>query len=133
MIRATEQEKLLASLFPGAEDFIYDFEFFPIHCAVLHEYSSLDSERHLLALLLSFAIKVSSTTSKETWNNMKWQYRDRSPLFRELINVIETGSQHENTEPLRFAQLLEQPEALKDGHHFNGRRSWTERTSLFCF
>jgi len=72
----SEHEKLLASLFPDYEDFVHDFELSPFHCAVLDEYNSLDLERPSLDTLLDFAIIISTTTSRETWTSLKWQYRD---------------------------------------------------------
>ena len=112
---ATEEEKLLADLFEDSAEFMYDFELTPIHSAVLHEYNVTDSERPNLKTLLKFAEDISQVRNhKGDWVSWRWQYRERSPLFRQLIDWFEKGGAVGETGTDRLNRLIEQADGVQN-------------------
>ena len=111
---ATENEKLLADLFQESAEFRYDFELSPFHSAVLHEYEITDQERPDLQSLLRAAEEMSEApNSKGVWTHWKWQHRNRSPLFRELIDWFQKGWKSGESGSQRLRSLLEKPDSVQ--------------------
>jgi hypothetical protein len=113
MIRASEDEKAISKMFPNEEDFRYDFELTPVLTAVLREYDISDPERPELDTLLKFMESAGSTRHGEDWNVWRRKFRNRSPLFQELISVFQQSVTDEQAKISRLKHLLNQPDALQ--------------------
>ncbi|KAH0537440.1 hypothetical protein FGG08_005748 [Glutinoglossum americanum] len=109
---ATEQEKYISRRLDD-QDFRFDFELSPIHSAVLREYDAFDLEKPSLNTLIDFGKELSKVSCKEDWTSWRLDYRDRSPLFQEMISYFETAVDGGETGEDAFYRMLDQPDALQ--------------------
>lgn len=110
---ATERQQSLANVFPDAPDFRYDFELSPILSAVLQEYDESDTERPRLDTLINFTKELSDLARPIDWSLWRQVYRNRSPLFLELISYFQQDETRQSSGTATMHNLLEQPDALQ--------------------
>ncbi len=108
---ATENEKKLVELFDERDSVLVDFEFTPIHTAVLNLYSHDDRERPSLEEYVDFSSPNPRTTDSLTnlrliqltdeannapattnWAQWKLQYRGRSSLFGAILEYFRASA-----------------------------------------
>lgn len=77
--------RLIADEFHVAEDFSLDAGLTPILVALLGVYDPEDKERPELRTLLDFVRLMDNNPAGTDWKQRKLDYRNRSPLFREII------------------------------------------------
>jgi ankyrin repeat protein len=113
MVTASEDDKETSEWFPYQKNFRYDFDLTPILTAVLREYDDSDTDRPDLTTLLDVSKTLDATGLDEDWWAWKRNFRDRSPLFQELITFFQHTGTGAAMETSRLQQLLEQPDCLQ--------------------
>jgi ankyrin repeat protein len=108
---ATRREIEIARRFPN-QDFRNEFELSPILTAVLHEYDDDHPERPMLEVLLEFATRLSEMSGQQDWAGLRAQYRNRSPLFQELISYFESFN-YSSDPTSAISSLLEWPDTVQ--------------------
>ncbi|KAI1748630.1 ankyrin repeat protein [Xylaria castorea] len=101
---ATKNEKRLVELFGEKDDVLADFEFTPIHTAVLDLYSYDDRERPSLEELIQLTDEANNAPVTTNWAQWKLKYRGRSPLFSAILEYFR-------------ASAFEQPKGTKIIHN----------------
>ena len=110
-IASTARQQALAAEFPNSVDFKINFEFTPIHVAVLDEYDSDDLERPALNELLEFVDQANNAPAGEDWAAWRRKYRQRSPLYCDIIETFRlAGSKSKKSEKI-IVHLKDQPDA----------------------
>ncbi|KAI0976565.1 ankyrin [Xylaria arbuscula] len=89
---ATENEKMLLKLFGGKDSVLADFEFTPIHAAVLNLYDHNDSERPSLEELIHLTDEANNAPVTTDWAQWKLEYRGRSPLFAGILEYFRASA-----------------------------------------
>jgi hypothetical protein len=111
--KASGKQTQLAKVFSNHNDFREDFKLSPSLSSTLCEYASSDSERPSLQRILWFATLLCVNSPNVEWNFCKIKYRDRSPLFLELIHIFEVGYKRQESPFKTFHILLEQPDSIQ--------------------
>ncbi|OCK73860.1 ankyrin [Lepidopterella palustris CBS 459.81] len=111
--KASREQTHLAKAFSNHDDFREDFELSPILSSTLGEYASSDSERPSLQRIIWFATLLCVNSPNVEWYSCKIKYRDRSPLFLELIHIFEVGYKKQESPLKTFYILLEQPDSIQ--------------------
>ncbi|CAM6000584.1 unnamed protein product [Sphagnum balticum] len=110
---ASDVEKRIADLFPDKADFKYDFDLSPILIALLGEYDPEDKERPSLESLITFAKEAVDAPLNHDWRAQKREYRNRSPLFLELIGNFHNAGPTRGARLGVLADLLNGPDGLQ--------------------
>ncbi|KKY27076.1 putative ankyrin repeat protein [Phaeomoniella chlamydospora] len=90
--QATKVEKEIVRVLSKEEDFLIDFEFTPIHIAVLDLYDPTDSERPGLEELIDFVDDANNAKEGEDWSQWRIRYKKRSPLFLAVIEQFRVSA-----------------------------------------
>ncbi|KAF2475797.1 ankyrin [Lindgomyces ingoldianus] len=113
---ATQVEHDIVEVFSQKDGFLSDFDFTPIHIAVLELYSASDSERPSLESLIQLVDDANNAPVNTSWSEWKLRYKKRSPLFSAIIEYFR-------------ASAFGQPEGTKIIHNLVDQRdkkySWT--------
>jgi len=110
---ATQRELDVASAFPNADDFRYDFDLSPVLSAVLRQYDSADTERPTLDTIIDFAKNAVTAPLDVDWSRRKRELRGRSPLFQEIIGFFQKVGSTEGARLGAFYDFLDSPDALQ--------------------
>ena len=110
---ATQLELDVASAFPNADDFRYDFDLSPVLSALLRQYDSTDAERPTLDAIIDFAKKAVTAPLDVDWRQRKRELRGRSPLFQEVIGFFQNAGSTEGARLGAFYDFLDSPDALQ--------------------
>ncbi|PGH34569.1 hypothetical protein GX50_02652 [[Emmonsia] crescens] len=102
---ATETEKDIVQVFSKQDDYIDDYEFTPIHIAVLDLYDPDDSERPTLEELIDFVDHANNAPQGTNWSNWRSKYQKRSPLFVTIIEQFRVSAA-ENPDTGKIIQNL---------------------------
>lgn len=89
---STDVERDIVEVFSQKDDYISDFEFTPIHIAVLDIYKPTDLERPTLEQLIEFVDDANNAPAGADWAKWKFRYRKRSPLFGEIIELFRASA-----------------------------------------
>ncbi|KAL7625834.1 hypothetical protein AAE478_005057 [Parahypoxylon ruwenzoriense] len=113
---ATKVEQSIVEVFSQNDDVLQDFEFTPIHMAVLKLYDTDDSERPSLEELIRVVDDANNAPPNTNWVQWKLGFRERSPLFSTIIEYFR-------------ASAFEQPKGSKIIHNLLDRKDkkyhWT--------
>lgn len=90
---STPIEKEILRALSREQDVLSDFEFTPIHIAVLDLYSSNDTERPSLTQLIDFVDNANNAPPGTDWSAWKSRYKRRSPLFQDIIAQFAESAQ----------------------------------------
>lgn len=74
--------------FPNWRSAKYDFDFNPIHIAVLGDYDFQDKKRPDLLTLIDFVDKANNAPPGQKWSVWKRDHQKESPLFGEIIEAF---------------------------------------------
>ncbi|KAF2972708.1 hypothetical protein GQX73_g864 [Xylaria multiplex] len=85
---ATKNEEKLVELFGEKDNVLADFDFTPIHIAVLDLYSHDDRERPSLKELIQLTDDANNAPATTNWAQWKLRYRGRSPLFGAILEYF---------------------------------------------
>ncbi|KAK2871833.1 hypothetical protein FQN49_002776 [Arthroderma sp. PD_2] len=91
-VDGTAVEEAIVEIFSKKDDYISDFEFTPIHIAVLDLYDTADRERPSLEELIEFVDSANNAPPGTNWSSWKAKYKKRSPLFLSVIEQFRTSS-----------------------------------------
>ncbi|KAK3387333.1 ankyrin repeat-containing domain protein [Podospora didyma] len=111
-----DYQRLLA--FPNWRDSGEEFEFTPIHAAVLGAYPPGNRERPSLDDLVHFSHDLNNLPPNPSWKKLKLTYRGRSPLYTQIIDLF-SHAECEQRQKLGSAfrkvylDLLNVPDALQ--------------------
>lgn len=86
---ATKLEKDIVQVFSKDDDYIDDYEFTPIHIAVLDLYQPTDTERPTLEQLIEFVDDANNAPAGTNWVHWKAKYQKRSPLYLTIIEQFQ--------------------------------------------
>ncbi|CAG9946812.1 unnamed protein product, partial [Clonostachys rosea f. rosea IK726] len=89
---ATDNEKKLVELFGEKDNVLLDFEFTPIHMAVLNLYSHEDRERPSLEQLIQLTDEANNAPVATNWAKWKLKYRGRSPLLSSTLEYFRASA-----------------------------------------
>ncbi|KAK3324477.1 ankyrin repeat protein [Cercophora scortea] len=89
---ATDVEKQIVEAFSHSNDYTSDFEFTPIHIAVLDLYEPTDTERPSLEQLIELLDDANNAPSGTDWDKWKLKYRKRSPLFSQILEYFRAAA-----------------------------------------
>ncbi|KAI9777815.1 MAG: hypothetical protein M1816_004404 [Peltula sp. TS41687] len=113
---ATQVEQDIVEVFSQQDDCLSDFEFTPIHIAVLEMYDAADSERPSLEALIQVVDNANNAPVNTDWAEWTSRYKRRSPLFAAIIENFR-------------ASAFEQPKGNKIIHNLLDRKDkkycWT--------
>jgi ankyrin repeat protein len=79
-------------IFAKDDDYLEDFEFTPIHIAVLDLYDASDSERPKLEDLIEFVDNANNAPPGTDWARWKARYQKRSPLYVAIIEQFRVSA-----------------------------------------
>ncbi|KAG5293933.1 ankyrin repeat protein [Histoplasma capsulatum G186AR] len=102
---ATQTEKDIVQVFSKQDDYIDDYEFTPIHIAVLDLYDPEDLERPTLEELIDFVDHANNAPQGTNWSHWKAKYQKRSPLFVTIIEQFRVSAA-ENPDTGKIIQNL---------------------------
>ncbi|KAF3491416.1 Ankyrin repeat protein [Arthroderma uncinatum] len=91
-VDAGRVEEEIVQVFSKKDDYISDFEFTPIHIAVLDLYDPTDRERPSLEELIEFVDNANNAPPGTDWSSWKAKYKKRSPLFLSVIEQFRVSS-----------------------------------------
>ncbi|KAK2763220.1 hypothetical protein FQN54_009856 [Arachnomyces sp. PD_36] len=89
---ASQNEKDVVQVFSKEDDYIDDYEFTPIHVAVLDLYDPDDMERPTLEQLIDFVDHANNAPAGTNWSKWKSKYQKRSPLFGRIIEQFRASA-----------------------------------------
>ncbi|KAL4933218.1 ankyrin repeat domain-containing protein [Aspergillus undulatus] len=89
---ATQVEKDIVQLFSKEDDCTDDYEFTPIHIAVLELYDPSDAERPTLEQLIDFVDNANNAAPDTNWARWKSKYQRRSPLYVSIIEQFRASA-----------------------------------------
>lgn len=89
---STHIEREIVEVFSQKDDYIADFEFTPIHIAVLGIYNSADLEQPTLEQLLELVDDANNAAPGTDWMKWKSKYRKSSPLYGEIIELFRASA-----------------------------------------
>lgn len=105
---STRVEQDIVEVFSQKDDYISDFEFTPIHIAVLDIYKPTDVERPTLEQLIELVDDANNAPAGTDWAKWKTRYRKRSPLFGEIIELFRASASEKPKTPKIIHNLLDQ-------------------------
>ncbi|KAL8880712.1 MAG: hypothetical protein Q9198_001934 [Flavoplaca austrocitrina] len=85
---ATDVEREIVEVFSKKDDYVRDFDFTPIHIAVLDLYDVEDRERPSLEQLIELVDDCNNAPAGTDWAQWKLKYRKRSNLFSHTIELF---------------------------------------------
>lgn len=115
-IDATRVECQRVAAFPNWREHLLDFQFTPIHRAVLEYYECDDKERPSLITLLKFMEETNTAAPGQDWAGWKRTYKHNSPLFGEIIDMFrreESRLRRHHRKDKPFLALLDEPDKLQ--------------------
>lgn len=89
---ATQIERDIVRALGKAEDYLDDFEFTPMHVAVLGLYEPSDSERPSLEQLIDFVDTANNAPIGTNWGYWKTKFQKRSPLFGAILEQFRASA-----------------------------------------
>ncbi|KAI0531921.1 ankyrin [Xylaria digitata] len=89
---ATKNEEKLVELFGEKDNVLADFDFTPIHIAVLDLYSHDDRERPSLEELIQLTDEANNAPATTNWVQWKLKYCGRSPLFGAILEYFRASA-----------------------------------------
>ncbi|KAL9127409.1 MAG: hypothetical protein Q9217_003705 [Psora testacea] len=89
---ATQAEYEISKAFAQKDDYLIDFDFTPIHVAVLDLYDTNDRERPCLERLLELVDDCNNAPLGTNWAKWKSNYKKRSPLFGNVIEFFRASA-----------------------------------------
>lgn len=89
---ATEIERAIVHTLGKPEDYLDDFDFTPMHIAVLGLYEPSDSERPSLEQLIDFVDTANNAPIGTNWSFWKMKFQKRSPLFGAIIEQFRASA-----------------------------------------
>ena len=89
---ASKVEREIVRVLGNQEDYLDDFEFTPMHIAVLGLYEPTDSERPSLEQLIEFVDMANNAPIGTNWSYWKARFQKRSPLFGSIIEQFRASS-----------------------------------------
>ena len=89
---ASNVEREIVRVLGKQEDYLDDFEFTPIHIAVLGLYEPTDSERPSLEQLIEFVDMANNAPIGTNWSYWKSRFQKRSPLYGSIIEQFRASS-----------------------------------------
>ncbi|KAL8908685.1 MAG: hypothetical protein Q9207_000653 [Kuettlingeria erythrocarpa] len=94
---ATNVEREIVEIFSKKDDYVRDFDFTPIHIAVLNLYDVEDRERPSLEhdvtiRLIQLVDDCNNAPAGTDWGQWKQRYRKRSPLYRDIIELFRSAA-----------------------------------------
>lgn len=89
---ATKTEEEIVRILSKEDDYLSDFEFTPIHVAVLELYDPTDNERPTLEQLIEFLDNADNASPGTNWGRWKIKFRRSSPLFLAIIEQFRTSA-----------------------------------------
>jgi len=101
-IDATETRKQIMRAFPNVDDYLADFSFTPIHCAVLGLYEPQDRARPTLKQLLDLVDEANNAPVGTDWSAWKRELARRSendakimasPLAIQIVEMFRTAAE----------------------------------------
>jgi hypothetical protein len=102
-VDATEIEKEIVRIFAKDDDYLADFEFTPIHIAVLDLYDASDSERPKLEDLIEFVDNANNAPPGTNWARWKTRYQKTITVVccdhRAVPRVHAGTQQHPQSDP----------------------------------
>lgn len=105
---ASETEREIVRTLGKPEDYLDDFEFTPIHVAVLGIYEPTDSERPSLEQLIDFVDMANNAPTGTDWSYWKAKFKKRSPLFHAIIEQFRASSSEGSNTRKVIHNLLDQ-------------------------
>ncbi|RLM00328.1 hypothetical protein CFD26_107883 [Aspergillus turcosus] len=90
------------------DDYLEDFEFTPIHIAVLDLYDASDSERPKLEDLIEFVDNANNAPPGTDWTRWKTKYQKRSPLYVAIIKQFRVSALENDSTRRVIHNLLDQ-------------------------
>ncbi|PGH01468.1 hypothetical protein AJ79_07906 [Helicocarpus griseus UAMH5409] len=82
----------IVQIFSKQDDYTHDYEFTPIHIAVLDLYDPDDLERPTLEQLIDFVDHANNAPKGTNWSHWKLKYQKRSPLFVSIIEQFRASA-----------------------------------------
>ncbi|KAI4267065.1 MAG: hypothetical protein L6R38_008425 [Xanthoria sp. 2 TBL-2021] len=89
---ATDVEREIVEIFSKKDDYVRDFDFTPIHTAVLNLYDVDDRERPNLEQLIEVVDDCNNAPAGTDWAQWKLRYRKRSNLFNDIIELFRSAA-----------------------------------------
>ncbi|KAL8853523.1 MAG: hypothetical protein Q9221_001682 [Calogaya cf. arnoldii] len=89
---ATALELEIVEIFSKKDDYVRDFDFTPIHIAVLNLYDVEDRERPSLEQLIEVVDDCNNAPAGSDWAQWKLRYRKRSNLFSDIIELFRSAA-----------------------------------------
>ncbi|KAK3687880.1 ankyrin repeat protein [Podospora appendiculata] len=89
---ATDVEKDIVEAFSNSDDYTSDFEFTPIHIAVLDLYEPTDTKRSSLEQLIELLDDANNAPSSTDWDQWKLKYWKQSPLFSQVLECFRAAA-----------------------------------------
>jgi ankyrin repeat protein len=89
---ATQVERDVVRLFSQQDDILLDFEFTPLHIAVLGLYPANDHERPSLETLISLVDDANNASVNTKWAEWKLRLKNRSPLLGDIIEYFRSSA-----------------------------------------
>ncbi|GIC84283.1 uncharacterized protein Aud_000097 [Aspergillus udagawae] len=105
---ATEVEKEIVRVFAKNDDYLEDFEFTPIHIAVLDLYDASDPERPKLEDLIEFVDNANNAPPGTNWARWKTRYQKRSPLYAAITEQFRVSALESDSARKVIHNLLDQ-------------------------
>ncbi|OAX83301.1 hypothetical protein ACJ72_02334 [Emergomyces africanus] len=102
---ATQTEKDIVQVFSKQDEYIDDYDFTPIHVAVLDLYDPDDLERPTLEALIDFVDHANNAPQGTNWSHWRAKYQKRSPLFVTIIEQFRVSAA-ENPDTGKIIQNL---------------------------
>ncbi|KAL4793748.1 ankyrin repeat-containing domain protein [Aspergillus venezuelensis] len=111
-VDATQDDRDIVRLFSREDDFTLDYEFTPIHIAVLEQYDPDDAERPTLEQLIDFVDNANNAPPGTDWARWKSKYQRRSPL-KVIHNLTDQKDRKFHWTPLHWASATGQRAKMK--------------------
>lgn len=89
---ASEDELEINRVFARKDDYLSDFDFTPLHIAVLNLYEPSDNERPTLEKLLELVDDLNNEPAGTNWTKWKTKYKKRSPLYSKIIEYFRASA-----------------------------------------
>ncbi|KAL4963682.1 ankyrin repeat protein [Aspergillus stella-maris] len=91
-VDGTQVEKDIVQIFSKEDDCTADYDFTPIHIAVLELYDPTDNERPTLEQLIDFVDTANNAPADTDWARWKSKYQRRSPLYLAIIEQFRASA-----------------------------------------